>query len=139
MAVRIIATTGPQVDPGYEGRLKIGVTNLSPHVVSFPFEDDFITLEIHRLPVPTGQAYDGPYQGNETLSPEDIAIVTEGDNIGFAKMLDSLRSLSENVSELTKNVNQFTEQSKIVKQQNKFTLWMVGVGLAFIALMVTFK
>ena len=135
----IIATTGPQVDPGFKGRLKIGITNLSPHAVAFPYEDDFITLEIHRLSQPVAEPYSGPYQGVERLSPDDIAAVTEGDNIGFAKMLDSLRSLSRNVAELTENVNRFTTQNESIQQQNKHVLWGLGVGLAVIALLIAFK
>ena len=33
----LIATAGPQVDPGYHGRLKIGLTNLTPKAISLPF------------------------------------------------------------------------------------------------------
>ena len=135
----IIATTGPQVDPGYHGRLKIGLTNLSPHSVSFPFEDDFITLEIHSLTKPASKGYSGPYQDEETLSPDDISAVTEGENIGFASMLDSLQSLSRNVGEMTKNMERFTLQNTAIQTQNKFILWALGLGLAALALLVTFQ
>jgi len=33
----LIATTGPQIDPGYQGRLIVGVTNLTPKPVSLPY------------------------------------------------------------------------------------------------------
>ena len=32
----LIATTGPQIDPGYDGRLILGLTNLTPKAVSRP-------------------------------------------------------------------------------------------------------
>src|SRR6266849_11067147 len=32
----LVATTGLQVDPGYEGRLMVGMTNLTPKAVSLP-------------------------------------------------------------------------------------------------------
>lgn len=128
----IVATTGPQVDPGFRGRLKIGVTNLSPHVVSFPFEDDFITLELHRLKRAAEKPYDGPYQDIEDLSPDDIEVVTEGDNIGFAKMIDSLRALSANVGELSETVNDFVAQNKATQLHIKFIGW--GIGVIFVAL-----
>ena len=133
----IIATTGPQVDPGFSGCLKIGVINLSPHAISFPYEDDFITLEIHQLSKPSASPYSGPYQGDESLSPDDIATVTEGDNIGFAKMLDSLAALSRNVSKLTETVNNFATENEITRQQNKYTLWVIGLGMAIIAVLVS--
>lgn len=135
----IIATTGPQVDPGYRGRLKIGLTNLSPHTVSLPFEDDLITLEIHNLTKPASRGYSGPYQDDDALSPDDISSVTEGENIGFASMLDSLQSLSRNVGELTKNVERYTMHNEVLQRQINMVLWAVGAGLAVIALLVMFK
>ncbi len=135
----IIATTGPQVDPGFNGRLKIGITNLSPHIASFPYQDDLITLEIHQLTKPCAKPYNGPYQNDDALSPEDITVVTEGDNIGFSRMLESLQSISRNVGELTKRVDQFTSQNEVIRQQNSHILWAVGMGAAFIGLLVIFK
>ena len=131
----IIATTGPQIDPGFNGRLKIGITNLSPHAIAMPFEDDFITIEIHKLHMPCQKPYAGDYQGDTELSPRDIEAVAEGDNIGFAKMLDTMRALSKNVSELTMNVDKQIKQSEIVVKQNKSIMWLVGIGLAIIGLM----
>ena len=58
---------------------------------------------------------------------------------GIATMLDSLRSLSRNVGELTENVNRFTAQNEIIQRQNRYTLWVVGLGLAFVALLVALK
>lgn len=124
----IIATTGPQIDLGFNGRLKIGITNLSPHSIAMPFEDDFITIEIHKLHMPCQKPYAGDYQDDTELSPRDIEAVVEGDNIGFAKMLDTMQALSKNVSELTK-------QSDMVLKQNKSIMWLVGIGLAIIGLM----
>src|SRR6266516_1219945 len=41
----LIATTGPQVDPGYHGRLIIGITNLTPKPISLPYKDDLLSVE----------------------------------------------------------------------------------------------
>lgn len=63
----LIATTGPQVDPGYHGRLIIGLTNLAPTPISLPYKDDFISIEFHRLEEPSMRPYSGPYQHKRTL------------------------------------------------------------------------
>ena len=142
----IIATVGPQIDPGYRGRLKIGVTNLSPHTVSFPFEDDLVTIEIHSLVKESSKAYSGPYQGDLKLSPEDKSAVAEGDSISFANMLDSMRALSRNVGELTTQVSRFTAQIEGIHTQMEdirtqiqafrwWTGWAVAVIGLFIALL----
>src|SRR6266446_1136157 len=41
----LIATTGPQIDPGFHGRLIIGLTNLTPKPVALPYKDDLLTVE----------------------------------------------------------------------------------------------
>ncbi len=48
----LIATTGPQIDPGFHGRLIVGLTNLTPSAVPLPFKDDFVTIEFHKLEHP---------------------------------------------------------------------------------------
>src|SRR5437016_6488685 len=68
----LIATTGPQIDPGYHGRLIVGVTNLTPRPVSLPYKDDFVSVEFHRLEEPVEKPYSGPYQDRVDLGPEEI-------------------------------------------------------------------
>ena len=92
-------------------------------------------MEIHKLHMPCQKPYAGDYQGDTALSPRDIEAVVEGDNIGFAKMLDTMRALSKNVSELTINVDKQIKQSEIALKQNKAIMWLVGIGLAIIGLM----
>jgi len=68
----LIATTGPQIDPGYHGRLIIGMTNLSPKPVTLSFGDHLLSVEFHRLDEATTKTYCGPYQDRLTLGPEEI-------------------------------------------------------------------
>jgi dCTP deaminase len=119
----LIATTGPQIDPGYHGRLTLGVTNLTPQSVSIPYKDDILTLELHKLEEPAQQPYSGPYQDKLGLGPEDLEVIAEGDGMAFSEVLTTLRTLSSNVGHLT---------SKMGTIQ-----WVMGIGIGFIALMIT--
>lgn len=123
----LIATTGPQIDPGYHGRLTLGVTNLTPHPVSIPYKDDILTLELHRLEKPSERPYSGPYQRKLGLGAEDIEVIAEGDGMAFSEVLTTLRSLSSNVSDLT--------------SQMKTMQWVIpsvlAVGLAVITVVVS--
>lgn len=125
----LIATTGLQVDPGYWGRLMIGVTNLTPNPISLPFKDDFLSIELHRLDEPSTKAYQGPYQGKLELGPEEIEAVTESEGMALSEVLTTLRSLSQNVGQLTHEV--------------KILEWvlpcLVGFGIAVIAVIVAIK
>ncbi len=100
----LVATTGPQIDPGYHGRLIIGITNLTPRSISLPYKDDLISVEIHRLEQATLKPYSGPYQDKLELGPEEIEAVTESEGMALSEVLTTLRSLSQNVAALASEV-----------------------------------
>ncbi len=100
----LIATTGPQVDPGYHGRLTIVLTNLAPSPISLPFKDDFITIEFHRLEQPSTKPYSGPYQDQLNLGPEEVEAITEGGGMAISEVITTLGSLARNVASLAGEV-----------------------------------
>lgn len=113
----LIATTGPQIDPGYHGRLIVAITNLTPKNVSLPYKDDFISVEFHRLEEPAKKPYSGPYQDKLELGAEEIEFIMESEEMALSEMLTTMRSLSENVGKLTSEV-------KMIK-------WLVPIIVAF--------
>ena len=139
----LIATTGLQVDPGYRGHLKIGLTNLTPKAISLPFKDDFISIELHKLEQPASEPYSGPYQGQTGLSPEDIEAVTEGTGMAFSEVIITLKSLSQNVATLSDDVKSLTTDFKTMKSTLKGIMWtipiIVTVGIAIIGIIVALK
>jgi dCTP deaminase len=125
----LIATTGPQIDPGYHGRLIIGVTNLSPKQATLSYGDDFLSVEFHKLQEPSTKPYNGPYQDREALGPEEIEAIAESEGMALSEVLTTLRSL-------TKNVGELTSEFKALKT------WlpvMIGFGIAVIAILVAIK
>lgn len=100
----LIATTGPQIDPGYDGRLILGLTNLTPKAVSLPYKDDLVSVEFHRLEKPSTKPYSGPYQKKYELGPEDIENIVEAEAMTLSEVLTTLTSLSKNVGALTSDV-----------------------------------
>ncbi len=100
----LIATTGPQIDPGYDGRLILGLTNLTPKAVSLPYKDDLVSVEFHRLEKPSTKPYSGPYQEKYELGPEDIESIVEAEAMTLSEVLTTLTSLSRNVGALTNDV-----------------------------------
>lgn len=108
----LMATTGPQIDPGFEGSIKVGLSNLTPKDVSLSHRDDILTLEIHRLDKPVEKPYSGEYQGQYGLSPKDLETIAEGEGMAFSEVLTTLRSLSANVADLTEKMTDLTGQMK---------------------------
>ncbi len=140
----IIATTGPQIDPGFSGRLIVGVTNLTPKEVTFSYGDDFLTVEFHRLKQPTSKPYKGPYQGVTKLRPEDIENITESEGVAFSEVITILGSLSSNVGQLSSDVGRLSsdveafkiKMSSFRREMSTFK-WVMGIGFAFLALMIS--
>ncbi len=132
----LIATTGPQIDPGFRGRLIIGVTNLTPKNISLPYKDDFVTIEFHKLEEPVSEPYSGPYQGKEELGPEEIEFITESEGMALSEVLTTLRSLSQNVGTLATDVAQLTAEVRGFKWTIPI---IVGIGLTIIGVIVAIK
>lgn len=125
----LVATTGPQIDPGYHGRLIVGLTNLTPKPISLPFKDDLLSIEFHRLDQPCEKPYNGPYQDRVELGAEEIEFITESDGMALSEVLTTLRGLSQNVAALSREV--------------KILMWSVPavttIGIAVIGILVIFR
>lgn len=125
----LMATTGPQIDPGYHGRLIVGITNLTPKPISLAYKDDFVSVEFHRLEEPTQKPYDGPYQDRLELGPEEVEFIMETEGMALSEIITTLRSLSQNVAALTAQVTMLKWAVPLI----------VGVGMAIVAILVALK
>lgn len=125
----LIATTGPQIDPGYHGKLILGITNLTPRPISVPYKDDLVSVEFHRLEEPSTKPYDGAYQGKMELGPEEIEAITETEGMALSEVITTLRSLSSNVGQLSQEVKNMKWVVPIV----------LTIGLAILAALIAIK
>jgi dCTP deaminase len=126
----LIATTGTQIDPGFEGRLIIGLTNLTPKTIALSHNDHFISVEFHKLEKPSSRPYSGPYQNKMGIGAEEMEFIAESEGMALSEMLNTLRSLSQNVGTLSQDVTRFTGQFSGMK-------WILGIMLAIIAILMT--
>ncbi len=132
----LIATTGPQIDPGYHGRLIIGLINLTPKSITLPYKDDFLSVEFHRLEEPASKPYDGPFQDVTELRPEEIEMITESEGMALSEVMIMLRSLSENVAALTHDVSTLTAEFRSFKWAIPV---IVGIGITAVGIIVALK
>ena len=100
----LTATTGTQIDPGFSGRLNVGLTNLSSKNIALPHLADFLTVEFHKLQEPVKAPYSGVYQNQSSLSNEDLETVLEREVMSLSEMNTILRALSSSVASLEKSV-----------------------------------
>ena len=68
----LLLTGGPQIDPGFEGKLIFGVVNFSSQSIDLPYLELFCTLELHKLDKHAKNPYKGPYKGQEHIT--DVVI-----------------------------------------------------------------
>jgi len=132
----LIATTGPQIDPGYDGRLILGLTNLTPKAVSLPYKDDLVSVEFHSLEKPSTKPYSGPYQKKYELGPEDIENIVEAEAMTLSEVLTTLSSINKTIAALTADVTILTTDFKMLKWAVPIIL---SIGLAAIGFIIAYK
>ena len=94
----VIAATGPQIDPGFHGRLIVNLINLSPRTFVLRYGAPFLSVEFHYLSEPPEHPYAGEYQDRTELSAEELEILFAYQSPtlaeihrGFAEIRDNLR------------------------------------------------
>jgi deoxycytidine triphosphate deaminase len=120
---------GPQIDPGFDGYLVVGLTNLSPRDITIPYKEEFCTVEFYKFSEPVSKPYDGEYQGQPEIMAKDLELLVDSQGMTFGEVIRSLGSLSSNVSDLSRWV--------------KMLAWavpaIVAVGIAVIGIIVAIK
>ena len=68
----IIASTGPQIDPGFTGRIFVNLLNISDRPFSIRRRTRFLSAEFQLLAHEPSRIYKGPHQNKTQLSDDDI-------------------------------------------------------------------
>jgi deoxycytidine triphosphate deaminase len=116
--------SGPQIDPGFNGVLVLGLSNLSPRDIVIPYKDKFCTVEFFALAEPATIPYTGEYQSQQGISPQDLENLVEAQGMTFGQVIKILGDLSLNVKSLSQSVN--------------FLKWMIPIAFALIAILIAF-
>ena len=78
---------------------------MSSKPITVPHKDRFLTIEFHRLEQPSSSPYNGPYQGRDELSPDDIKTVMEREYMSQTEMMRTLEALVSTVEGLKDSIN----------------------------------
>jgi deoxycytidine triphosphate deaminase len=71
----IFVSTGPQIDPGFHGRLFVTLINMTDHPFLIGYLEKFLTVEFHGLSQEPSRLYRGPHQNKTQLSSDDMNAV----------------------------------------------------------------
>jgi len=94
---------GPQIDPGFEGVLVVGLHNLDANALKLSYREPFCTVEFYRLSEPVQRPYNGGYQGQNKIAESDCTAIEERIP-AWAPIDDRLRRLEEEVKRLTEKL-----------------------------------
>jgi len=126
----LIATTGPQIDPGYSGRLVVGLTNLTPKDIPIVCMSDFVTVEFHELEKPALKSYDGPYQNRMNITEDEIGLIADKSGIPLVKVMESMEDLKMDVHAVKKDIDN-------LGKTGTHTRWIIMAGLAILGLIMS--
>lgn len=133
---------GPQVDPGFRGRLHIALVNLSPVEIAISYRDPLITVVFHDL----GADVERPYGTSTTDESHEQDEITGGeiDDIrqhrGYAmsEVIREMATLSKNVGALRTSVDGYiTTAATQAKRANTYLAIFVSTIVALAAALIS--
>ncbi len=81
---------GPQLDPGFRGRLTLSLVNVGPEPVTLTRGMPMLSVEFNRLEEPAERGYQGQYQGQEDFPPDQYEFILSAHTTSLAE-IPSLR------------------------------------------------
>jgi len=126
----INGSAGPQIDPGYRGRVYISVFNASTLPFEINYEMTFATVIFHRLAQDSSHAYDGKFQGQMTFPEEDVERMLKMEAYTLSDVIHSVGLLEDTVGKLTKTTEKMSNDLGWVKNLLFAILIALIIGLA---------
>jgi dCTP deaminase len=93
----LLNISGLQVDPGFKGRLVLGMTNLSQKPRTITYLDRIFTIQFQRLSSTSSKSYDGDFVNLNTI-PSELLEKLRGDGMPTQhELIGKLESLETRV------------------------------------------
>ncbi len=77
---------GPQIDPGYKGKLMLSLLNVGPEPITLTRGVPFFTVEFQSLDEPATSGYDGNYQALEDFPPDQYDFILSARTTSLAEI-----------------------------------------------------
>lgn len=98
----LILLAGMQIDPGFEGHLKLGLYNCGGRPITIDYLDQICLIEFHRLNKPAERGIGTFPDLKEGRIPEgDKAYLRELETTSLSDVAKDMRSLTQNMNTLT--------------------------------------
>lgn len=104
-----IASIGPQVDPGFRGKLFVSLTNQNPGSQVVKYKETFLTVEFSTLEEKPEKGYEGPYQNRESIGPEILEDLVRMEGLNLSQIQHQFTELREHVEKWSNLATRFDE------------------------------
>jgi len=126
---------GPQIDPGYMGKIYISVFNASSTPMEITYGMSFATVTFYRLAKNASRSYSGKFQKQLTFPEEDVERMLKMEAYTLSDVIQSVGILEHTVNKLTRTSEQMAADLGWVKKLLFAILiaLIVGVGGQFVS------
>jgi dCTP deaminase len=94
--------SGPQIDPGYKGRIYISVFNASVAPMDVSYGMPFASLTFYRLSRDASRSYEGKFQKQMTFPEEDVERMLKMESYAFSDVVTSVGLIEQTMDKLTR-------------------------------------
>jgi dCTP deaminase len=131
----VISFGGPQIDPGYEGRIFLSIYNPTLEPIVLKRDHAIISMTFHMLTSADSSGYSGDYQGQKTFPPQDVELMMRMRSKNLADVIDNVELLDGSVRNLAENLNRLTSDVHAIKSivddarpWVKVIAWLLGAA-----------
>ncbi len=113
------ASIGPQVDPGFEGKLFVSLTNQTPGAQIIKHRDTFLTVEFNQLEEVPDSVYEGPYQALRTIGPDILEDLVRMEGLNLSQIQSQFTELRDHVkrwSDLASRFDDFLKEMRLERE-----------------------
>lgn len=115
----IMASTGPQIDPGFKGKLFVSLFNMTAasHILSFL--EPFLTIEFHLLEEQPDRPYEGPYQDKYSPSPDILEALSHLEGVTLHQMQTRFTELLQRIDTWSTQMSRIDEFLRVMQGQTE--------------------
>ena len=123
---------GPQIDPGFHGRLHVVLVNLSPVEIAIAHRESLITVVFHDLGQeverPYGSGTGDEYHEQDEITGDEIDDIRQHRGYAMSEVIRDMQSISQNVGRLRESVDGYIKRTDIYLRIFVGTLVALALG-----------
>ena len=125
----VIAFGGPQIDPGYEGKIFVSLYNPTLEPIVLKSNQVIMSVIFYELASEVEQGYSGPYQGQQDFPSRDVEFMMRMRSKNLADVIDNVETLDGSVKNLAENLKTLTSDVHEIRRiVNDAKPWLKTIG-----------